>query len=129
MFIHAKHKESRKTRTIHLPAPQNKHLPVDSGARNPPKNVSADFPDIFTFNKNNNMARLIIIILLLFSLKAAFAQSTELNIPYILNGGQRQQLDLYVPAAKSFITIMYVHEGSLLGGDKADSLYPKIARK
>ena len=57
------------------------------------------------------------------------AQKTLLNIPYVVNADKQQQLDLYLPDDKNFITILFVHEGSLLGGDKDDIPYAGIAQK
>jgi len=40
----------------------------------------------------------------------------------------RQQLDLSVPEAKGFPTVIFVHGGSLTTGDKADEDYGKVCR-
>jgi len=52
---------------------------------------------------------------------------TELDVPYVPGGGHRQQLDLCLPEGRGFPLILYVHEGSLTGGDRKDEDYPKIA--
>ena len=57
------------------------------------------------------------------------AQKTLLNTPYVVNADKQQQFDLYLPDDKNFSTILYVHEGSLLGGDKDDLPYTGIAQK
>jgi len=56
-------------------------------------------------------------------------QTNVLDTSYVNNGDALQKMDLYLPATKNFKTIMYVHEGSLLSGDKRDEPYEKIARK
>ena len=55
------------------------------------------------------------------------AARTLLDLPYVPDGVAKQKLDLYLPAAPGFETILYVHEGSLVGGDRKDADYPKIA--
>ncbi|MBS1718316.1 MAG: alpha/beta hydrolase [Armatimonadetes bacterium] len=49
------------------------------------------------------------------------------DIPYAESGDPLQRLDLYCPAKKQFPTIVYLHEGSLKGGDKSEPPYSKIA--
>ncbi len=40
------------------------------------------------------------------------------DIPYIEGGSHKQQLDLYLPSAKNFPTIIFIHGGSLTSGDR-----------
>lgn len=51
-----------------------------------------------------------------------------INIPYAESDAM-QKIDLYVPKKKDFPTILYIHEGILLGGDKSDSPYSVISNK
>jgi acetyl esterase/lipase len=53
---------------------------------------------------------------------------TRLDIPYVPGGGHKQQLDLYLPAGTGFPMVLYVHEGSLTGGDRKDADYPRLAK-
>lgn len=55
---------------------------------------------------------------------AAAAQSMERNLAYGADASQR--LDLSVPAAKGFPTVVFIHGGSLTSGDKADEDYGKV---
>ena len=57
---------------------------------------------------------------------AAAAPSVERDVAY--GSHPRQQLDLSVPTAKGFPTILFVHGGSLTTGDKADEDYGKVCR-
>ena len=54
----------------------------------------------------------------------AGAQTIERDLPY----GQDvlQRLDLSIPAAKGYATVVFVHGGSLTGGDKADDDYRDV---
>lgn len=54
------------------------------------------------------------------------AQSIELDIPYVEGAGHKQQLDLYVPEAEGFPTILFVHGGSLTSGDRKDEPHDRI---
>jgi len=56
------------------------------------------------------------------------AESVEFDIPYVTNGGPKQQLDLYTPSADRFPTILFVHGGSLIEGDRKDAPHDQIAR-
>lgn len=40
------------------------------------------------------------------------------DVPYAAGGGHKQQLDLYLPGGTSFPTIIFVHGGSLVSGDR-----------
>lgn len=54
------------------------------------------------------------------------------DIPYVPNGGHKQQLDLYLPGSKNFPTVVFVHGGSLRSGDRKGypglEPYPEIGR-
>ena len=52
----------------------------------------------------------------------------ELDIPFAAGGGHDQQLDLYTPASDDFPTILFVHEGSLMSGDRKDEPYAKMCQ-
>ena len=52
----------------------------------------------------------------------------ELDVPFVAEGGPEQQLDLYTPAAGGFPTILFVHGGSLVSGDRKDEPYPRMCR-
>ena len=52
----------------------------------------------------------------------------ELDIPFVPGGGHEQQLDLYVPAADGFPTLLFAHEGSLTSGDRKDEPYARMCR-
>lgn len=56
------------------------------------------------------------------------ALRTELDLLYVAGGGHKQQLDLYLPAGKGFPTILFVHGGSLIEGDRKDAPYPMIGQ-
>lgn len=75
------------------------------------------------------MVRSILLWINLLGITGAMGQQSVLNVPYVDGGGAAQQMDLYLPDAKSFKSVIYIHEGSLLGGDKRDEPYEKIARK
>lgn len=53
---------------------------------------------------------------------AALAQQVE----YAYGSDPAQKLDLSLPAAKGFATVVFVHGGSLESGDKTDSDYGKV---
>ena len=53
--------------------------------------------------------------------RAATAQRVELDLSY--GADPTQRLDLSVPAARGFPTVLFLHGGSLAGGDKADADY------
>jgi acetyl esterase/lipase len=55
---------------------------------------------------------------------AARAQGVERDFPY--GSDQSQRLDLSVPAAKGFPTVIFIHGGSLTTGDKADDDYRNV---
>jgi arylformamidase len=50
----------------------------------------------------------------------------ELDIPFVAGGKHDQQLDLYTPAKADFPTILFVHEGSLISGDRKDEPYARM---
>ena len=54
------------------------------------------------------------------------------DIPYLPNGGHKQQLDLYLPGSQKFPTVIFVHGGSLMSGDRKGfqgiEPYPEIGR-
>jgi len=60
--------------------------------------------------------------------QTAGADSVELDIPYVLNGGHAQQLDLYTAAVSGFPTILFVHGGSLTSGDRKDEPHAEMCR-
>ena len=53
--------------------------------------------------------------------------SIQKNISYVINGTSEQQMDIYLPAKKDIPLILYLHEGSLVSGDKSDNPYEQIA--
>jgi acetyl esterase/lipase len=55
---------------------------------------------------------------------AGSAQGLERELPYGPDPNQR--LDLSLPAAKRFPTVIFVHGGSLTSGDKSDGDYGKV---
>ncbi|HEY5609690.1 MAG TPA: alpha/beta hydrolase [Thermoanaerobaculia bacterium] len=48
------------------------------------------------------------------------------DIAYVDGGGHGQQLDLTIPATKSFPTIVFVHGGSLVEGDRRETPYNAV---
>lgn len=54
------------------------------------------------------------------------------DLPYIEGGSYKQQLDLYLPSAKGFPTVIFIHGGSLTSGDRKgnpkEEPYQAIAR-
>jgi acetyl esterase/lipase len=56
----------------------------------------------------------------------ASAQTRERDIPY--GPDPRQTLDLTIPTAPRFPTLIFVHGGSLTGGDKADEDYGAVCQ-
>ena len=55
-----------------------------------------------------------------------WGQSIELDIPYVPDGPNEQQLDLYVPASDDFATLLFAHEGGLISGDRKDLPYAEM---
>jgi len=55
---------------------------------------------------------------------AGAAQTLERDLAYAVDPNQR--LDLSMPAAKGFATVIFIHGGSLTGGDKADADYRNV---
>lgn len=53
--------------------------------------------------------------------------ATERDIPYVNQADAKKRLDLYLPDAKNFRTVVYIHEGGMTQGDKSDEPYSKIA--
>ena len=66
------------------------------------------------------------IMLLVFLPNRSFPQVVERNVAY--GPDPQQQLDLVVPATRGFPTVIFVHGGSLTGGDKADEDYADVCR-
>lgn len=60
------------------------------------------------------------------ALLAGPAAPVERDVPYVLGGGHAQQLDLYLPAAAHFPTLIFVHGGSLTSEDKNDPPYERL---
>src|SRR5262245_21420130 len=65
--------------------------------------------------------RLLVLLCLAVSTKAGAAQPVEPDLPY--GPDPLQRLDLSTPATKQFSTVLFVHGGSLSGGDKSDEDY------
>lgn len=57
---------------------------------------------------------------------ALTAQRTALDIPYVNPGTPAQRLDLYLPAARGFPTLIMVHGGGLTQEDKRDDSLPAV---
>lgn len=53
-------------------------------------------------------------------------ERVELDIPFVAGGKHEQQLDLYIPKQAGFSTILFVHEGSLISGDRKDAPYARM---
>ncbi len=75
----------------------------------------------------------IVVSVLLNTTAIGLAQSSrmaeiEMDIPYVSDGGNEQQLDLYTPDTTNFATIVFVHEGSLTSGDRKDEPYDQMCR-
>lgn len=51
----------------------------------------------------------------------------QTEVQYVTNGSIEQELDFYFPSSKNFPVILYLHEGSLISGDKSDNPYQEIA--
>ena len=66
------------------------------------------------------------VILVCFSPSTAAAQRVERDVPY--GSDVKQRLDLALPGGTGFPTIIFVHGGSLTGGDKADEDYADVCR-
>jgi arylformamidase len=62
----------------------------------------------------------------LLSQTAASPSGVERDIPYVPGGGHQQQIDLWVPRAKGFPTVLFVHGGSLTSEDKDDPSYARL---
>lgn len=54
--------------------------------------------------------------------------AVELDIPFVEGGGHDQQLDLYVPPNPGFPTILFIHEGGLVLGDRKDEPYARMCQ-
>ena len=67
---------------------------------------------------------LITVLLILNS--ASAAQAVERDIPY--GPDAQQRLDLFLPGARGFPTVIFVHGGSLTSGDKADDDYGAVCQ-
>jgi acetyl esterase/lipase len=55
------------------------------------------------------------------------AATIERDVPYVPGGGHKQQLDLYLPDARNFPTILLIHGGSLESGDRKEAPFPQVA--
>jgi acetyl esterase/lipase len=73
-----------------------------------------------------SMAAVAILVVLAWPLAAAPAATVQRDIPYVEGGGHKQQLDLYLPDAKGFATILFVHGGSLNMGDRQEAPFPAM---
>jgi acetyl esterase/lipase len=62
--------------------------------------------------------------LLALACNVAAAQSSKTGVRYGTDAAQK--LDLRIPASQGFATLIFVHGGSLTGGDKADSDYAHV---
>ncbi|HRH42660.1 MAG TPA: alpha/beta hydrolase [Pyrinomonadaceae bacterium] len=51
---------------------------------------------------------------------------TELDISYVTDGNTKQKLDLFLPDTKNFATVLLIHGGSLVEGDRKDEPFPQI---
>lgn len=75
--------------------------------------------------------RLTLFMIILSSHKFAVAQDSTIRIQkdvlYVAGGSLEQQMDMYLPGGENFPIILYLHEGGLTSGDKADSPYAEIA--
>lgn len=67
--------------------------------------------------------------LLLLCYEHSMAQKTLSDVHYADTNSKEQAMDIYLPATKKFKTILFLHEGSLLGGDKKDKPLEEIAEK
>ncbi len=75
--------------------------------------------------------RLILFLFILSSHNFVEAQDSTIRIQkdvlYVPGGTQEQQMDIYLPIGENFPVVLYLHEGGLTSGDKADSPYATIA--
>ncbi|MBS1533170.1 MAG: alpha/beta hydrolase [Bacteroidetes bacterium] len=61
---------------------------------------------------------------------ACYAQKVIYDTAYRAENYPQCKLDLYIPAHHAgFPTIVFLHEGSLIGGDKKENRLPEIAQK
>lgn len=77
------------------------------------------------------LSHTLLLVSLLLAASSSFASgagSQELDIPYVPNGGHKQQLDLYTPDRPGFATVLLVHGGSLETGDRKESPFPQICQ-
>jgi len=72
------------------------------------------------------MRAFLLLLALLFGLSNVTAAPMERDLAY--GSHPRQHLDLSVPEAKEFPTVVFVHGGSLATGDKADEDYGQVCR-
>jgi len=63
-------------------------------------------------------------LMLLATTSSLSGQTAERDLPY--GSDPKQRLDLSVPAGRGFATVLFVHGGSLTGGDKADDDYGAV---
>jgi len=61
--------------------------------------------------------------------RAAFAAESEVQRDVAYGPDAKQRLDLSVPDAKGFPTVVFVHGGSLTSGDKEDEDYGAVCRR
>lgn len=64
----------------------------------------------------------------IFAQQNATGKSAILDIPYIPGGDHKQQLDLYMPDAKNFPSVLFIHGGSLTSGDRKDTPYKQMCQ-
>ena len=70
------------------------------------------------------LAQLVVLFCLVAWSSAGSAQEVERDLAYA--PGSLQRLDLSVPATKRFPTVLFVHGGSLMSGDKSDEDYRAV---
>ena len=74
--------------------------------------------------RTSNLLALLALVSAAFIPHVVSAQSVERDLSY--GPDPAQKLDLALPAAKNFPTVIFVHGGSLTSGDKADSDYGRV---
>jgi acetyl esterase/lipase len=70
---------------------------------------------------------ILLAVCLLFAPQASGSR-VELDIAYIENGSEKQKLDLFLPDGKDFPTIVFVHGGAWVNGDRKMPPYAAIGR-
>ena len=77
----------------------------------------------------HRMARLTrVVVLLLLAGMSANAQTSHALRNLAYGGEPLQRLDLYLPASRHFASVLFLHGGSLSGGDKEDDDYRGICQ-